>query len=318
MHEAYAHNEYLQTIAEVGVPGLFLLLGGLGRGRVRDSARASCQCNQRGGRRRRRARGVRRAQLLRFPLARPAHSHRSSRNRRFAASPAVCDHHPRKARTMKFWIARMVATLVLGAGTAYAAPQVPFLGFAHHGHGSAVGHHSQPVGDHSKPCPTPHGCAIGRGGPVGDRSKPCPTPHRFAIGNDRFVGDRSKPCPTPHGHGPDGHGPDGHDGKKIRRTGTGTVRRSKTRRTASRLRTSPTRSTVRTRPHASTEPHGHGGPPAAHGSDHSGTTHGQATVTAPTSHGHDSQSSSDPHGHGNSGSPGGGHGNGHRNGHGGN
>ena len=115
---------------------------------------------------------------------------------------------------MKFWIARMVATLVLGAGTVYAAPQVPFLGFAHHGHGCAVGHHSQPVGDHSKPCPTPHGCAIGRGGPVGDRSKPCPTPHGCAIGNDRFVGDRSKPCPTPHGHGPDGHGPDGHDGKK--------------------------------------------------------------------------------------------------------
>lgn len=30
MHEAYAHDEYLQTIDEVGVPGLFLLLGGLG------------------------------------------------------------------------------------------------------------------------------------------------------------------------------------------------------------------------------------------------------------------------------------------------
>jgi O-antigen ligase len=30
MHEAYAHNEYLQTLDEVGVPGLFLLLAGLG------------------------------------------------------------------------------------------------------------------------------------------------------------------------------------------------------------------------------------------------------------------------------------------------
>jgi O-antigen ligase len=30
MHEAYAHNEYLQTVDEAGVPGLILLLGGLG------------------------------------------------------------------------------------------------------------------------------------------------------------------------------------------------------------------------------------------------------------------------------------------------
>jgi O-antigen ligase len=30
MHEAYAHNEYLQILDEVGVPGLFLLLAGLG------------------------------------------------------------------------------------------------------------------------------------------------------------------------------------------------------------------------------------------------------------------------------------------------
>jgi O-antigen ligase len=30
MHVAYAHNEYMQTLAEVGVPGLLLLLAGLG------------------------------------------------------------------------------------------------------------------------------------------------------------------------------------------------------------------------------------------------------------------------------------------------
>src|SRR4029079_9235861 len=121
----------------------------------------------------------------------------------------------------------IVATLVLGAGTAYAAPYVPFLGVGNHGRGCAVGHSSHPVGDHSKPCPSPHGCAIGHGGPVGDRSKPCPTPHGCAIGNDRFVGDRSKPCPKPGGHdhdaSDDDHGhkgsPHAHDPAKESKTG---------------------------------------------------------------------------------------------------
>jgi hypothetical protein len=113
---------------------------------------------------------------------------------------------------MKFLV-RIAATLLLGAGTAYAAPHLPFLAANSNGNGCAVGRHSRPVGDHSKPCPTPHGCAIGHGGPVGDHSKPCPTPHGCAIGNARFVGNRAKGCPTPHGH--HHHSSSGHGHKPL-------------------------------------------------------------------------------------------------------
>src|SRR6185312_11446648 len=117
--------------------------------------------------------------------------------------------HLQKGPPMKFWIARVLATLVLGAGTAYAAPHVSLLGFDHGGGRCGdVGEHSHPVGDHSKPCHEPHGCAIGHGGPVGDRSKPCPHPHGCAVGNPRFRHDESKHCPKPHKH--DKHEHEGH------------------------------------------------------------------------------------------------------------
>ena len=92
---------------------------------------------------------------------------------------------------MKFLV-RIAATLLLGAGTAYAAPHLPFLAANSNANGCAVGRHSRPVGDHSKPCPQPHGCAIG---------------------NPRFVGARSKSCPTPRGH--HHHSSSGHGHKPL-------------------------------------------------------------------------------------------------------
>jgi len=124
-------------------------------------------------------------------------------------------------------LARIVIAIIAGIGAAIVVPRLPVLGANGNSQGCAVGRHSHPVGDHShpvgdhshpvgdhsKPCPTPSGCAIGKGGvvgdqshpvgdhsrPVGDHSKPCPTPPRCAIGNGGPVGARSKPCPTPPG-----------------------------------------------------------------------------------------------------------------------
>jgi hypothetical protein len=124
-------------------------------------------------------------------------------------------------------LARIVIAVIAGIGAAIVVPQLPVLGANGNPQGCAVGQrshpvgdhshpvgdHSHPVGEHSKPCPTPSGCAIGKGGavgdhshpvgdhsrPVGDHSKPCPTPPRCAIGNGGPVSAHSKPCPTPSG-----------------------------------------------------------------------------------------------------------------------
>jgi hypothetical protein len=198
---------------------------------------------------------------------------------------------------MKFWIARIIATLVLGAGTAYAAPHVGFLSAGEHGHGCAVGRHSYPVGDHSKPCPTPRGCAIGLGGPVGDRSKPCPTPHGCAIGNDRFVGDRSKPCPTPRGHdNRDSRGDAGYEHSKPKHD---PVKKAK--------------------PGQSHGNHAPNGATGAHSTDAPATTHGHEpdSGAAPPAHGHGPGSADANPQNQTSGGHGNGNGNGHGNGNGG-
>ncbi len=176
---------------------------------------------------------------------------------------------------MKLFI-RIAAILILGGGTAYAAPHLPFVD-AGANNGCAVGHHSHPVGNHSKPCPQPHGCAIGRGGPVGNHSKPCPRPHGCAIGNPRFVGDRSKPCPTPHGHHHQ-HSPSHH--------GHGAAGTVPNRPSHHNKGNQPTGAPSLT-------------PPSEHPADPPtvAPTHGApAGATGPTSHGHQHKGSSS-HGH---------------------
>jgi hypothetical protein len=187
-------------------------------------------------------------------------------------------------------LVRIAATLIIGMGTAYAAPHVPFLAMSSHGKGCAVGRHSQPVGDHSKPCPQPHGCAIGRGGPVGDRSKPCPHPHGCAVGNPRFAGERPKHCPKPHGNDHGSSSEHGH-GKAPHAHGpssNGTHSPQHGHDTGSRGGTSPSPT------------HGHGSAPKQSAPKVTVPVSTENKGTKPA-HGHDSGS------HGSSGSHGKGH-----------